>query len=75
MNFCVPACWEPVPCPDCGKDLPPHGRAVPVEVFIDECCENARMGFGNPRHLWSEEEVEEYWQMILNPFRPKPEQT
>lgn len=56
--ICVPSCWTPVPCPTCGKDLPPRGRAVPIEHFLAECCDEARMcAVENPRHLWDEEEA------------------
>lgn len=55
--ICVPSCWTPVPCPTCGKDLPPRGRAVPIERILAECCDEARMRAENSRHLWDEEEA------------------
>ncbi len=57
MSACGPACWTPAPCPMCGHDLPPRGRAMPIGMAIQSCCDEARMHpTTNPRHLWSESE-------------------
>ena len=54
---CIPACWTPANCPTCGNRLPPRGRAMPREMGIQDCCDQARMDPKiNPRHLWSESE-------------------
>jgi len=51
---CTPACWTPVPCGTCGRDLPPCGRDV-GNLYVADCCDNNRMSSRtNPRHLWGE---------------------
>ena len=52
--ICTERCWTPVPCPTCGSPLPPRGRSVPLEMNPADCCEEARTGPLNVRHLWSE---------------------
>ena len=57
-DACGPLCWTAVPCPGCGQSLPPRGRAMPSEMCILDCCDEARMDPAvNPRHMWSEEEA------------------
>ena len=56
---CGPKCAEPVPCPDCGTDLPPLGRSVPQEMYLSDCCDERRFDSTiNTRHLWSVTELE-----------------
>jgi hypothetical protein len=55
---CMPVCWTPVPCPVCGRGLPPWGRSVPLEMALAPCCDDARHATANRRHLWSEEETD-----------------
>lgn len=50
---CTARCWTPVPCPECGSDLPPRGRDVGSR-HINACCEGPWHESHNPRHLWSE---------------------
>lgn len=52
MTVCTPECWTPVPCPKCGANLPPRGRSVPFEVYVRECCDDARNAAANRRHFW-----------------------
>lgn len=57
---CDSRCWTPVPCPKCGSDLPPRGRAMPLEMCIPDCCDDARMDPAiNPRHMWSAGELDD----------------
>ena len=56
---CGPKCAEPIPCPDCGRDLPPFGRSVPLEIYMPDCCEEHRFDCTiNTRHLWNICELE-----------------
>lgn len=55
---CTPQCAVPVPCPVCGNDLPPVGRAVPLEWNIPTCCDDRQHTSINTRHLWSVNELE-----------------
>jgi hypothetical protein len=52
---CTSRCWTPVPCPECGNELPPRGRDVAPEYGLPDCCERHRYDSDiNPRHLWNE---------------------
>lgn len=52
---CTSECWEAVPCPACGNELPPRGRSAPLEMNVQACCDDAQVDpFINRRHLWSE---------------------
>lgn len=57
---CAKACWTPVSCPECGRDLPPRGRSVPAEWYIAPCCETHRYGRENERHLWDATDSERW---------------
>jgi hypothetical protein len=60
MSFfegCTDECAVPVPCPQCGRDLPPMGRSVAPEMYIGSCCEEARYQPINTRHIWSVDEI------------------
>lgn len=54
---CTEECAAPVPCPTCGRDLPPIGRSVPMEHYIASCCETARYRPINTRHIWDVSEL------------------
>lgn len=58
---CDEKCWTPVPCPTCGRSLPPRGRSVPLALYVADCCDDARHDSDiNPRHLWDSND-EERW--------------
>ena len=53
---CTEKCAVPVPCPTCGKDLPPIGRSCPWPLTA--CCDEARMDRKlNTRHIWDVDEL------------------
>lgn len=54
---CTAECAVPVPCPECGRELPPVGRSVAMEVYLPDCCDGYRHTHINSRHLWSVEEL------------------
>lgn len=55
---CTEQCAVPVPCPTCGRDLPPIGRAMPFDMAIMGCCDDARMDRKvNTRHIWTVDEL------------------
>lgn len=55
---CTEECAAPVPCPTCGRDLPPIGRSVGMEAYLAPCCDEARFDSKlNTRHVWSVDEL------------------
>jgi hypothetical protein len=52
--MCNEKCWTRADCPVCGRELPPRGRSVPLEMSLatSQCCENAVSDDGYARHLW-----------------------
>lgn len=60
---CYPSCWEPIPCPACGRDMPPRGHSIPLEMAgsLGLCCfRNGADPDKNPRHYWDRNEYREY---------------
>lgn len=60
--ICTPACWTPVPCPACGRPLPPRGRSIPLGASPGRCCEEAAGSSRiNSRHLWHEHDDDRHY--------------
>jgi len=57
FECCTEPCAVPVPCPVCGRDLPPRGRSVAPETYMPNCCEVWRYDGINTRHIWSTDEL------------------
>jgi len=60
FDDCTAECAVPVPCPTCGRSLPPLYRALPdwMASSLDRCCEAARNDSEvNTRHVWSVDEL------------------
>lgn len=51
---CTSDCWKVVLCPECGNQLPPRGRSVPMAMQPPDCCMEHRHAQINTRHLWDE---------------------
>lgn len=58
MIMCDPECWERKTCPKCGKEVPPHGRSIPMEA-TDSYCEGGHMT--HHRHLWDIHDYTRYY--------------
>jgi len=50
---CTEKCWTPVPCPQCGRSMPPSGRSAPLGSQC-LCSEEFQHSKINTRHLWNQ---------------------
>lgn len=50
---CTEKCWTKVPCPECGRLMPPAGRSVPMATPPCHCSEKYVHTKINTCHLWN----------------------